>query len=65
MNTDEEKFKWLRKHAGHWEVTPDLSRWKRPDGSEYMPRVMLSAYSTAYHGRSLDEALEIAMVDYP
>lgn len=62
---DAARYRWLVKRAGHWTVTPDLSKWTLPDGSKYSPLVMFSTGSTAYFGRSFEDAVDLARKDYP
>ena len=63
---DSERYRWLRDHAGAWEVGRDIGTWTRADtGEEFRPRVHFTAHSTSYGGRTLDEAVDEAMKDTP
>lgn len=58
---DAERYRWLRDNAGAWEVCRDTGEWTRQSGEKYRPRVYFSAYSRAYGGLTLDEAVDAAM----
>ena len=59
---DAERYRWLRDNAGAWEVSRDVGEWTRAEtGEKFKPRVYFTAYSTAYGGRTLDEAIDAAM----
>ena len=64
LNKDAERYRWLRDNAGAWEVSRDVGEWTRAEtGEKFKPRVYFTAYSTAYGGRTLDEAIDAAMAD--
>ena len=62
LRKDAERYRWLRDNAGAWEVSRDVGEWTRAEtGEKFKPRVYFTAYSTAYGGRTLDEAIDAAM----
>ena len=62
LDKDSERYRWLRDNAGAWEVSRDVVEWTRAEtGEKFKPRVYFTAYSTAYGGRTLDEAIDAAM----
>ena len=62
LRRDADRYRWLRDNAGAWEVSRDVGEWTRAEtGEKFKPRVYFTAYSTAYGGRTLDEAIDAAM----
>lgn len=57
-----ERYRWLRKNAGAWEVSRDCGEWENCEtGEKFKPRVYFTAFSTGYGGMRLDDAIDAAM----
>lgn len=61
---DAERYRWLRKNAGAWEVSRDTGEWTKCEtGEKFKPRVYFTAFGTGYGGMFLDDAIDAAMAD--
>lgn len=59
---DAERYRWLRKNAGAWEVSRDPGEWTRCEtGEKFKPHVYFTAFGTGYGGMFLDDAIDAAM----